>query len=88
VHAFNTPVLLFIVIVLSYLGLSLWMLGGQKVYFEPLTTQPEDPEGTPQPAPEAVAAGAEPWKVGEKGGTTSSAKPAAAKPAAEEESKS
>jgi len=87
VHAFNTPVLLFIVIVLSYLALSLFM-GGQKVYFEPLTTQPEDPEGTPKPAPEAIAAGAEPWKVGEKGGTAGGAKTAAAKPPAEGESKS
>jgi len=46
VHAFNTPVILFIVIVLGYLGLSL-ALGARKVYFEPLTTKPEDPEGAP-----------------------------------------
>jgi hypothetical protein len=87
VHAFNTPVILFIVIVLSYLVLSL-LMGGQKIYFEPLTTQPEDPEGAPKPAPEAIASGAEPWKVGEKGGTAGGAKPTAPTPAKEDEAKS
>jgi hypothetical protein len=87
VHAFNTPVLLFIVIVLGYLAFSL-ALGAQKVYFEPLTNQPEDPEGAPKPAPEAVATGAEPWKVGEKGGTASGAKMPALKPSDEGQSKS
>lgn len=85
-HAFNTPVILFIVIVLSYLVLTL-LMGGQKVFFEPLSAQPEDPEVAPKAAPEAVAAGAEPWKVGEKGGTAGGAKPAASKPA-EDEAKS
>jgi hypothetical protein len=43
-HAFNTPVILFIAIVVGYLAISL-TLGARKVYFEPLTTKPEDPEG-------------------------------------------
>jgi len=50
-------------------------MGGRKVYFDPLTTQADDPEGAPTSPPEAIATGAEPWKVGEKGGTTPSAKP-------------
>jgi hypothetical protein len=84
VHSFNTSVPLFLFIVFLYLGLSLAM-GARKVYFDPLTTQPDDPEGTPKPGPEAVKAGAEPWKVGEKGGTAAGAKAAPPKPAAEED---
>ena len=77
-HAFNTPVPLFIAIVLGYLAISLFLMGGSKVYFNPLTVQPDDPEGVPTASSEAekISAGAEPWKVGEKGGTAASAKPA------------
>jgi hypothetical protein len=90
VHAFNTPVPLFLAIVLGYLAFSLFLMGGSKVYFTPLTLQPDDPEGIPTTAsePETIATGAEPWKVGEKGGTAASAKPATpAAPSTTEEPK-
>jgi hypothetical protein len=44
VHAYNTPVYVLVLILVGYIGLSL-ALGGRKVYFEPLTEKPEDPEG-------------------------------------------
>lgn len=38
---FQTPAVLFIAIVLGYLVLSLFVLGGKKVYFEPFVEKDE-----------------------------------------------
>jgi len=69
-HQINYPPIIFIALLLVYLAISL-MLGAKKVYFEPFTEEPADPEADTEKA--SVAVGAEPWKVGEKGGTKPSA---------------
>jgi hypothetical protein len=49
---FHTPVILFIIIVAGYLLLSLFVLGGKKVYFDPYQDKDEPkspPELTPPP---------------------------------------
>jgi hypothetical protein len=66
----NYPWQVFVAIPIVYLIISL-MMGGKKVYFDPYTEVPEDPEGSKPGA--ATTPGAEPWRVGDK--------PAEAKPA-------
>ncbi len=67
---YKYPPIVFIGILLVYLAISL-ALGAKKVYFEPFTEAPDDPEADTKKA--TVAVGAEPWKVGEKGGAQPSA---------------
>ena len=46
---FHTPAVLFILIVAGYLLLSLFVLGGKKVYFDPYNEK--DEPSPPAPAP-------------------------------------
>ncbi|CAN5447222.1 hypothetical protein BH10CYA1_BH10CYA1_44570 [soil metagenome] len=44
---FHTPVVLFILIVAGYLLLSIFVLGGKKIYFDPYTETDEPSPPTP-----------------------------------------
>ncbi len=47
---FHTPAALFILIVAGYLLLSLFVLGGKKVYFDPYSEKDEPTPPAPAPA--------------------------------------
>lgn len=56
-HGFHTPWPLFLAIIAGYMVLSLFVLGGKKLYFEPYEEKPADkppvaPPATPTPPAE------------------------------------
>ncbi len=51
---FQTPAVLFIIIVGGYLALSLFVLGGKKVYFDPYVEK-DEPASPPELSPPPVS---------------------------------